>query len=100
MVVHIPSPNPTAFTTFTRKFVAPYWDDIDLRNKGLVLYAALIQGQTSRLSNSLAIFNTVNSYISNTVIGSASAFRARWILAVRWINVCPFGNSACTSVSI
>ena len=59
------------------------------------MYAALIQGQNSRLSNSLAIFNTVNGYITNT---SASDFQAHWILAVRWINVCPFENSVCSSV--
>ena len=84
----------------SEKVVAPYWDDIDLNQKGLVLYAALIQGQKSRLDNSLAIFDTVNGYITDTVMKGVTHFRARWILAVRWINVCPFGiDDNCTTVS-
>ena len=62
------------------------------------MYAALIQGQESRLNNSLAIFDTVNGYITDTVLKRVSDFRARWILAVRWINVCPYGDD-CRSVS-
>ena len=50
---------PRAFP-ITQKVVAPYWDDIDLRHKGLVLYDALIEGQQSRLNNSQDIFDTVN----------------------------------------
>ena len=80
------------------RIVAPYWVDIDLRDRGLILYAVLIQGQNPRLNNSLAIFNIVNGYITDTVLKGASVFRARWILAARWINVCPFGNSTCTLV--
>ena len=82
------------------KVVAPYWDDIDLRIKGLVLYAALIQGQESRLNNSHAIFDVVNGYITNTVLKGASVFQASWILAVRWIDTCPFTNRLCLSVCI
>ena len=82
----------------TEKVVAPYWDDIDLTNRGLILYAALIQGQNSRLDNSQDIFDTVNGYI-NTVSKGAARFQANWILAVRWINVCPFMDNRCTSVS-
>ena len=77
----------------------PYWDDSDLTEKGLILYAALIQGQISRLNNSLAIFDTVNGYITDTVLKRASVFRARWILAVRWINICSYLNSDCDLVS-
>ena len=79
--------------------IAPYWDDIDLRFKGLVLYAALIQGQESHLNNSLTIFNIVNGYITDTVFNGA-VFKASWILAVHWIETCPFGNSGCNLVSI
>ena len=89
-----PKPFPIA-----EKVVAPYWDDIDLTEKGLILYAALIQGQKSRLNNSLAIFDIVNSYITDTVLKRASVFRAHWILAVRWIDACPYRNSSCTLVS-
>ena len=46
------------------------------------MYAALIQGQESRLNNSLAIFDTVNGYITDTVLKRVSDFRARWILAI------------------
>ena len=76
--------------------VAPYWDDIDLRDKGLIMYAALIQGQESHL-NSNAIFDVVNAYITGTVFQGA-VFNASWILAVRWIDTCPFGNPICILV--
>ena len=89
---------PRAFP-ITQKVVAPYWDDSDLREKGLILYAALIEGQESRLNNSLAIFDIVNGYITDTVMKGGSVFDARWILAVRWINVCPLFDSVCNSVS-
>ena len=83
-----------------QKVVAPYWDDIDLSQKGLILFAALTQGQKSRLSNTatLAIFDIVNDYLSDTVIKGTTRFRAHWILAARWVDVCPFGNAMCTSV--
>ena len=64
------------------------------------MYAALIQGQNSRLSNSLAIFDTVNGYITDTVLNGASVFQASWILAVRWIDTCSFENRFCNSVCI
>ena len=76
--------------------IAPYWDDIDLSSKGLVLYAALIQGQDSHLNNSL---NIVNGYVTDTVLNGA-VFKASWILAVRWIETCPYGNSNCILVCI
>ena len=82
------------------KVVTPYWDDIDLRQKGLFLYAALIQGKNSHLSNSLAIFDTVNGYITDTVLKGASVFQASWILAVRWIDTCPIIYPRCISVCI
>ena len=92
---HVPTQFPNG-----RKVVASYWDDIDLTEKGFFLYAALTQGQNSRLSNSLAIFDTVNGYITDTVLKGASVFQAKWILAVRWIDTCPFNNPSCNSVCI
>ena len=89
---------PRAFP-ITQKVVAPYWDDVDLRHKGLILYAALIEGRQSRLNNSQDIFDTVNGYITDSIFERASIFRARWILAVRWINVCPYLDGNCTSAS-
>ena len=64
------------------------------------MYAALIQGQESRLNNSLAIFDVVNGYITDTVLKGASVFQASWILAVRWIDTCPHVNRNCSSVCI
>ena len=77
--------------------IAPYWDDIDLRDRGLILYAALIQGQESH--NSLAIFNIVNGYVTDTLLNGA-VFKASWILAVRWIETCPIVNPGCVLVCI
>ena len=56
------------------------------------MYAALNE---SHLNNSQEIFDIVNGYITDTTL--TSVFRARWILAVRWINVCPSGNPNCVS---
>ena len=82
----------------SEKVVAPYWDDIDLTEKGLFVYAALIQGQESRLNNSQAIFDVVNCYITDTVLKGASVFQANWILAVRWIDTCSINYPSCNSV--
>ena len=69
---------------------------IDLSEKGLILYAALIDGEDSYINNSRAIFDTVNDYIMDTVLKQCSSvFRASWILAVRWINVCPITDRFC-----
>ena len=62
------------------------------------MYAALIQGQESRLNNSPAIFDVVNGYITDTVLKGASVFQANWILAVRWIDTCSIDNPSCNSV--
>ena len=83
----------------SQKIVAAYWDDSDITVEGLFVYAALIQGQESRLNNSQDIFDIVNSYITDTVLKGASVFRAHWILAVRWIDVCPLFDPICDSVS-
>ena len=64
------------------------------------MYAALIQGQESRLSNSLAIFDVVNGYITDTVLKRRSVFQANWILAVRWIETCYYTNARCKLVCI
>ena len=93
--------NPRQFP-IEQKVIAPYWDDIDLSHKGLVLFASLIQGQKSRLSDvaTRAIFDIVNDYLSDTVIRGTTRFRAHWILAARWIDVCPFGNAECSGVCL
>ena len=64
------------------------------------MYAALIQGQESRLNNSPAIFDVVNGYITDTVLKRRSAFQANWILAVRWIDTCSYNNPLCNLVCI
>ena len=64
------------------------------------MYAALIQGQESRLNNSIAIFDVVNGYITDTVLKGAAFFQAYWILAVRWIDTCPYFNPHCNEVRI
>ena len=65
------------------------------------MYAALIQGQESRLNTSLAIiYDVVNGYITDTVLKRRSVFEANWILAVRWIDTCSYNNPLCNSVCI
>ena len=68
--------------------VAPYWDDIDLSQKGVVLYS-LINDTVSDL------VDQVNDYISSKYTN----FQAKWILVARWVNVCPYMDATCTTVS-
>ena len=62
------------------------------------MYAALTEGQKSRLNNSQKIFDTVNGYITDSVFKKALTFEAKWILVVRWIDVCSYLDGNCTWV--
>ena len=71
--------------------IAPYWDDIDLRNKGVVRYATVTQSH-STLS---CLLDQTNNLIENQ---EKVEFNATWLLVARWIDVCPYGDNACLEV--
>ena len=72
--------------------VAPYWEDIDLREKGVVLYT-LVTPIHRTLSG---LITDVSDYISNS---KRTRFRTQWILVARWVDVCPYANNNCNNVS-
>ena len=73
--------------------IAPYWDDIDLRNKGSVLYNSF------NVLNGLEVLKNVSSFI-NSVQRSQSMFKASSVVVVYWRETCPFGDSRCSNVSL
>ena len=73
--------------------VAPYWDDIDLRTKGVVRYA-VVDDSHPTLSCLLELTNDLIREEENV------EFKASWLLVARWIDVCPFGDSNCIEVNI
>ena len=73
--------------------IAPYWDDIDLRNKGVVRYTVVTRSHPT-LSCLLDLTNDLIEELENV------EFNATWVLVARWIDVCPFGDSSCFEVSI
>ena len=72
--------------------IAPYWADIDLRNKGVVRYATVTRSHPT-LSCLLDQTNDLIEELENV------EFNATWVLVARWIDVCPFGDSSCFKVS-
>ena len=72
--------------------VAPYWDHIDLRSKGVVRYATVTRSHPT-LSCLLDLTNDLIEKLENV------EFNATWVLVARWIDVCPFGDSSCFEVS-
>ena len=73
--------------------IAPYWDDINLRNKGIVRYVTITRSHPT-LSCLLDLTNDLIEELENV------EFNATWVLVARWIDVCPFGDSSCFEVSI
>lgn len=71
--------------------VAPYLDDIDLREKGVVRYAVITNNHPS-LSYLLELTDDLVKQDQDVT------FNASWLLIARWIDVCPFGNENCNEV--
>ena len=71
-----------------RYVIAPYWDDIDLFTKGVVLYRTVIPND----QQSRELIALVNDFICSTT------FKASWILVARWVNVCPYQDRDCVQV--
>ena len=72
--------------------VAPYWDDIDLSNRGSVIFNSF------DAQNGSQILETVSDFI-NSVERSLNLFEANSVVVVHWKDTCPYGNSTCSNVS-
>ena len=83
---HVPQSFPIPYNV-----IAPYWTDIDLRNKGFVRYATITRSHQT-LSCLMDITNDLIEELEN------DEFNATWLLVARWIDVCPFGDSSCSKV--
>ena len=67
--------------------IAPYWDDIDMRKQGQLLYKVFIN-------------DSVVEQVSNFVAGHVTGFEASWALVARWEDVCSFRKSQCYNEGI
>ena len=82
---------PTTFP-ISRRVIAPYWDDLDLRNKGSVKYATI----TSTHSALSHLLDFASGYVSSA---EQIPFVGKMMLVARWVDVCPYQNNRCSSVS-
>ena len=81
---------PETFPIF-EKVIAPYWTDIDTRQKGQINYIIV----TKQSTDSVGSIALVNNFLASNV---NVTFNADWILMVQWIEVCPFCDSTCATV--
>ena len=81
------------FPILSVNIVAPYWDDINLRKKGIVRYAVITHSHPT-LSFWL---NQTNELIKKN---NNEEFKASWLLVARWIDVCPYRDEDCSEVGL
>ena len=70
----------------TKIIIAPYWDDIDLKLRGLVQYTVLTSttGHNALLEVDRFLTTHVNSQFTSTML-----------IVAQWMNVCPNENNDC-----
>ena len=73
--------------------VAPYWDDIDLSNRGSVIFNSF------NAQNGHHILENVSDFI-NSGEWSPNLFEANSVVVVHWKDTCPYGDSTCSNVSL
>ena len=71
--------------------ISPYWDDIDLRDSGGVYYNSFTPENGADVLEDVQTFLMRNQSID---------FTAKSVVVIKWMNVCPYGDSLCTYVSI
>ena len=72
------------------RVIAPYWDNIDMREQGRIEYYESSDSNHSALRQ-------VNAYFNERTDVS---FQASWILVVQWIDCCSLGDEKCINESI
>ena len=83
---------PTKFPK-TVPVIAPYWDDIDMRNKGSVVYNIF-----SDLNGSEVLRN-ISTFI-NSIYHTPAKFEAISAVVIFWEEVCPNRKATCSEVSL
>ena len=67
--------------------IAPYWNDIDMRKQGQLLYKMFSSG---------LVLEQVNEFVAGHVTG----FEASWALVARWEDVCSLRADECSKQQI
>ena len=70
--------------------ISPYWDDIDLRGSGGVYYNCFTP------ENGTDVLKLVQTFLMRN---QSIDFTAKSVIVIKWMNVCPFGDSLCNYVS-
>ena len=71
--------------------ISPYWDDITLHGSGGVYYNSFTP------ENGTDVLKRVHNFLMRK---QSIHFTAKSVVVIKWMNVCPFGDSLCTYVSI
>ena len=75
--------------------VAPYWDDINLREKGVVRYAVITHSHPT-----LSLWLNRTNELIKKKNNHYEEFKASWLLVARWIDVCPYRDEDCLEVGL
>ena len=70
--------------------IAPFWDDIELTNTGVVEYGIVNSSNTSSIINEVETFLKLDQDLD---------LKLDWVMVAKWENVCPYGNVNCTQVN-
>ena len=76
------------------KVIAPYWDDIDLRDQGSVNFASF------NTQNGSQVLRKVSDFINSVQRPRTTIFEAQSVVVVYWRETCPLRNSICSHVSL
>ena len=69
--------------------VAPFWDDIQLTNTGIVEYGIVTSASNTNIIDEVETFLELNQNVE---------LELDWVLVAKWVNVYPFGNIYCSQV--
>ena len=70
--------------------ISPYWDDIDLSESGGVYYSSFTP------ENGAGVLEHVQAFLMKN---QSVNFTAKSVIVIKWMNVCPYGDSLCNYVS-
>ena len=71
--------------------ISPYWDDIELYGSEGVYFNSFTPENGTDVLERVQTFLMKNQSID---------FTAKSVIVIKWMNVCPYGHSPCTYVSI
>ena len=83
----------TSVFPINAKVIAPYWADIDLGNRGSVIFDSFDAHNKSH------VIKIVSDYI-NSVEKTPDLFEASAVVVIYWKDVCPIRDPTCSRVSL